>query len=95
MGTEDGPVLVTPLIRRLRLRGVCLWPLAIVVAERDSCLIRHEQLHWDEQRRSPLWWYVKYVYYFVQGYRGRNHPMERKAYEAQDICNSVRNTSNS
>jgi len=95
-GIEDGPVYTRfgPLVRKLGVSAICLWPFGIIVdplsekyafSWKRKCLIAHEQNHWDWQRKTLGLWYIAYLVLLPFG-KGRNHPLEKPAYEIEDRC---------
>ena len=70
-----------------RIAAITLWPFILYRdGYRTPALEAHEYYHW---RQALVWgvlpWYAAYVVLLVV-YRtgGRNHPMERRAYEIGD-----------
>lgn len=94
-GLEDGPVykLLPP---GAPMSGITLWPLGIFIKgstkKNIPCLIAHEQVHWDSQRKAPVVWFAGYlawwVILFIKNRKPpyREHPMEREAYLVEDQC---------
>ncbi len=70
------------LCNLLAVRGIMLFPFAIVKTLTDEKLKKHESIHFRQALCTGLWlWYLPYFYYhFKYGYR--NNP-----YEVESFCN--------
>ena len=70
-----------------RVTAITLWPFIVYrEGRRTPALEAHEHYHWYQALRFwVLPWYIGYVVLAIL-YRtgGRNHPMERRAYEIAD-----------
>ncbi len=67
----------------LIVRGILIYPLAIVNTHKDKLLRKHELIHFIQACYTGLWlWYIPYLYYHIKyGYRG--NPYEVEAYVNQ------------
>ena len=75
-----------PFMRK-RIGAITLWPFIFYrKGQKDLAKQLHEYHHWEEAMRwFVIPWYIAYVVLAIV-YRtgGRNHPMERTAYEIED-----------
>lgn len=64
--------------------------LAVVILigpEADACVVAHERKHIRDQWRGLLiGWAILYAVHAARGLRGRDHPLEKAAYQIEDRC---------
>ena len=72
-----------------RVHAVTVWPLIFYEPQvwDDACVQRHERYHWlDQIRWLVLPWLAVYLLLLPLYGGGRKHPLERKAYRLQELC---------
>ena len=78
-------------VKRLWVRGMSLWPLAILIKDDSKILLNHEKIHWYQQKKEGLKYYIKYLIEWIKhGYR--NISYEREAFENQRNFNYIDET---
>jgi hypothetical protein len=77
-------IIQAKLLKRFKIKGICLFPFIFVADKNDKICINHEKIHFKQQvELFIIPFYIIYVYWSIK-YGYWNNPFEIEAFNWQN-----------